>query len=100
MIKFKISAERIEQTASVNEYVGVLAGNLFYQMRLLPKMILNDNGEYVVKAQIDEDGDPLLENMDKALAMMDKINVKRFDRLRKELTEAVRLIVNPPNAGA
>lgn len=98
MIKVLISPERIADTSSVNEMLGVMVGNVVYQMRMLPKMIQKD-GEYVVGCVIDEDGDPILSDVDKASAMLDNINPKRFDKLRTELTEAVKLIVNPPKGG-
>jgi len=101
MIKFKVSTERFIEACTMTEYIGVVVGNLGSQMKALPKMLIDEKGEYVVKVTQNEDGDPIeFENMDKANLAMEGIGIKRFEKLRKELTEAAKNIVNPPSGGA
>jgi len=70
-------------------------------MSVIPKMLVNEQDEYVVKVISNEDGDPVsFENLTEANAQMEKIGLKRFDKLRKEITEAAKNIVNPPKGGA
>jgi len=100
MIKFKISAERFADACTVTEYVGIVVGNLGQQMRVLPKMLIDEQGEYIVEIIHDSEGDIAeLKNMDKANTIMNGISVKRFEKLCKELTEAAKNIVNPPKGG-
>jgi hypothetical protein len=101
MIKFKISAERFADACTVTEYIGVVVGNLGQQMRVLPKMLVDDNDSYIVEIVHDSEGDiSELKNMDLANEIMNKVSVKRFEKLCKELTEASKNIVNPPKGGA
>jgi hypothetical protein len=98
MIKFAISAERFAQACSLTEYIGVLVGNVGSQMSALPKMLVDDKGAYIVTVTLDDEGDiKELQNVDKAQAMMTSISIPRFEKLRKEITQAARDIVNPTN---
>lgn len=100
MIKFVISAERFTDACTVLEYAGVVVGNLGRQMQVLPKMLVDDQGNYIVEIVHDSDGDIAeMKNMDKANKIMEGISVKRFEKLCKELTEAAKNIVNPPKGG-
>jgi len=100
MIKFVISPERFADACTVTEYVGVVVGNLGSQMKVLPKMLVNDNGEYVIEIVHDSEGDIAeLKNTKEANDMMENISVARFEKLRKELTEAAKNIVNPQKGG-
>lgn len=70
-------------------------------MKALPKMLVDEKGEYIVKVIYNEDGDPIeFQGLDIANPIMDGIGVKRFEKLRNELTEAAKNIVNPPSGGA
>lgn len=97
-MKFVISAERFADACTVTEYLGVVVGNIASQMKVLPKMLVDDNGNYIIEVILDSDGDVTeTKNIEIANGMMEKISVRRFEKLRKELTEAARNIVNPPN---
>lgn len=103
MVKFKISAERFQEVCTVPEYIGVLMGGVGSQMAALPKMLLDDNGNYIVKVIVDEDGDiKEYQNLSDANKRMDDANISitRLAKLGKELTEAARNIVNPPKGGS
>lgn len=100
MIKFVISAERFAQACTVMEYLGVVVGNIGSQMAVLPKMLVDEKGNYIVEVIHDSEGDIAeAKNIEKANAMLNKLSVTRFEKLRKELTEAAKNIVNPPNGG-
>lgn len=100
MIKFRITPERVAEAASVIDYIGSLQGNIGSQMRLLPKLVIDKDGQYIVEIVHDEDGDILeFKNLDAANLLMDKITPARFEKLRGELQEALRNMVNPTNGG-
>ena len=88
------------EVCTVPEYLGVFVGSLHAQMAVLPRMLTDDKGKYIIEVKHNEDGDPIeYKNVAKAEAIMNKIGIPRFEKLRKELTEAARNIVNPPNGG-
>lgn len=98
MIKFVITPQRFADACSLLEYSGVLMGNIGYQMMALPKMLVDDKGEYVVKVTHDSEGDvEKVEGLAAANERMKNISIPRFEKLRRELTEAARNIVNPPS---
>ena len=100
MIRFKISASRFADACTVTEYIGVAVGNMGQQMKALPKFLVDKDDKYIVEVVLDDDGDIAeLKNLDEAMKIMDGITTKRFEKLRKELTEAARNIVNPPSGG-
>lgn len=119
MIKFKISGERFADACSVTDYLGVILGRMGNQFNILPRMIVANgehkirdtkgeilktvlDGEYIVEVVLNEDGDILeTKYLDEAQRMLDAAGItpRRFEKLRKELTEAARNIVNPPNGG-
>jgi hypothetical protein len=97
MIRFVITSQRFIEACTVTEYIGVLVGSMAAQMAVLPRMLVDDKGNYIVQITHNEDGDPVeYKNVSKAEKIMDKIGVPRFEKLRKELTEAAKGIVNPP----
>lgn len=96
MIKFKITPERLAIAATVPEYMGVVSGNVFYCMTLLPKLAVDKEGNYIVEITLDGDGDILdLKNLDVAKVLMNKITPKRMESLIPQLKEAVKNIVDP-----
>lgn len=98
MIKFKISADRFAEACTTLEYINVQGGNKKAALSCLPRFLLDETGEYVVKVELDEDGDPKFEGADAALIkIVSTINPKRLERLENELCEAARAVVNPPN---
>lgn len=97
MIKFKITTERCLEAASVPEYIGAITGNIGAQMKILPKFLINDDGEYLVQVVLDDDGDILeCKNLNAAMDRMNSLTPARFEKLRKEVAEAFKNIVNPP----
>lgn len=98
MIKFVISSERFAEACTVTEYIGVVVGNLGAQMKVLPKMLVDKDNKYIVEIIHDEEGDIAeAKKIIEASAVLENISVTRFEKLRKELTEAAKSIVNPPN---
>lgn len=100
----------------MTEYLGVFVGSMASQMAVLPRMLVAEKqivikgkdkptrtiapGEYIIKVLHNEDGDPTeYHDVPTAEIIMNKIGITRFEKLRKELTEAARNIVNPPNGG-
>lgn len=100
MVKFVISPARFIEACTVMEYVNILLGNMGGQMTALPKFLVDENNKYVVEVVHNEDGDPVeFKNLDLTNDYMNKIGINRFEKLRKELTEAAKNIVNPPKGG-
>lgn len=100
MIKFKITPARFAEACSILDYLGASAGNIENNIRIAPRFVVNTEGEYIVKVTLDDDGDiSALENVGDALMEMAKVTPKRLEKLSKELTEAAKAIVNPPNEG-
>lgn len=117
MIKFKISGERFADACSLPDYLGVIAGRMGNQIRVLPAMVVAvgkheikdkdgnilktvQDGEYIVEIVTDSEGDIVERRyIDEANALMDKAEItpRRFTKLCAELTEAARNIVNPPS---
>jgi hypothetical protein len=101
MLRFLISAERFAEACTVTEYIGVIIGNVGSQMAVLPKMLVDENGKYIVEIVHDAEGDILeARNMDVANKRLNSLSVTRFEKLRKQLTEAAKNIVNPPKGEA
>lgn len=101
MAKFVISPQRFTEVCTVPEYLGVFVGSIAAQMAVLPRMLVDEKGKYIIEVIHNEDGDPVeYKNVQKAEKIMDKIGIPRFEKLRNELTEAARNIVNPPNGGS
>ena len=100
-IKFKITPERIAEACNITEYLLLSAGSKEAALRVAPRFGLNDNGEYIVKVNIDDDGD--IQSFDELRAAFGKlasVTPKRMEKLAAEFTEAVKQIVNPQNAEA
>lgn len=99
-IKFKITPDRFAEACNVIEYLTVSAGDRDVAMRIAPRFIVDEAGEYVVKVKLDADGDiESMENLGDALLTMTGVTPKRLEKLCNEFTEAAKAIVNPPNAG-
>lgn len=119
MIKFVISGERFADACSVTDYLGVILGRMGNQFNILPRMIVAvgtheiknakgevlkvvQDGEYIVEVVLNDDGDIIeTKYLDEAQRLLDKAGItpRRFEKLRKQLTEAARDIVNPPSGG-
>lgn len=98
MLKFKITPERFSEACGIIEYIGVSNGNKEMAIRVAPRFLLDDKGEYVVQVKLDDDGDiASLDGGTEALLQMSVVTPKRLERLSNELVEAAKAIVNPPN---
>lgn len=77
------------------------AGSKDAAIRVAPRFVVDDAGEYIVKVQIDDDGDiSSFDELQAAFLKMASVTPKRMEKLAAELTEAVKGIVNPPSAEA
>lgn len=100
-VKFKITGERFAEACSIFEYLQASNGSKDVFVRIAPRFVVDENGEYIVKVNYDDDGDPVAyEGLDAAFMKMASITPKRLEKLGKEFSEAARSIVNPPNGGA
>ena len=96
MVKFKITPERFSQACSILQYMGILSKNSGVVVSVAPRFIVDQNGEYIVKVTLDEDGDiESLEGMDDALVLLAQVTPKRLEKLIDEFNEAANAIVNP-----
>lgn len=101
MIKFKITGERFAEACNITEYLLVSAGNKDIVIRIAPRFILGDDGNYIVKVHTDSDGDiESYENISDALIKISAVTPKRLDKLVADFQEAIKQIVNPQSAGA
>jgi len=95
-VKFKFTADRLATVCTVPEYIGALNGNLSSIVRILPKMAVNGNNDYVVIAKYDDDGDiEGYDGMDRAMDMLNTMTPERLAKLSKELAAALGDVVNP-----
>lgn len=98
MIKFKITPARVAEACDILQYLGLQAGDQKTALQVLPRFLLGEDGEYLVKIVYDADGDiEKIENIKEAFLMLTAITPKRSERLTIELMEAVKAIVNPPS---
>jgi hypothetical protein len=98
VIKFLITPERFAEACNVIEYLNASAKNRDTIVRIAPRFILGDDGEYIVKVTHDEDGDiEAFDGTDEAFMKLAAITPKRLEKLVGEFSEAARAIVNPPN---
>ena len=95
MVKFKITPERFAEACSILQYLSVISKNEGVVISVAPRFIVDDKDEYIVKVNLDEDGDiESLENMDKALEKLSLVTPKRLEKLVQEFSEAANSIVN------
>lgn len=100
MIKFKITPTRFAEACNIIEYLNTLAGNMQTITRIAPRFIQNEAGEYIVKVNLDAEGDiESLENVGEATQKMLGASPKRLEKLRMEFMEAAKAIVDPPSGG-
>ena len=100
MVKFKITPERFAEACNIVEYLNVTAKVKETCIRVAPRFVLNDEGEYIITVNLDEDGDITgYENTEAAFLKMAGITPKRLERLMDEFSEAAKAIVNPPKEG-
>ena len=100
MIKFKITPSRFAEACNVIEYLNASTKVKDTIIRIAPRFIVGEDGNYLVTVNIDEDGDiTSYEGLDAAVMKMVAITPKRLEKLIDEFCEAARSIVNPPNGG-
>lgn len=85
---------------SINQYLALSVADLNTAIWALPLFVMDDQGEYIVKVLLDDDGDITGFEGDKlARLRLSAVTPKRSERLAHELMEAVRAIVDPPKGG-
>lgn len=100
MLKFRITPERFAEACNTLEYLNITNGNKDVAYRCLPRFLLNGENQYLVTVNLDEDGDITgFEHTSDALLKMSVVTPKRLEQLAKQLMEAAKAIVNPPNEG-
>jgi len=100
MVKFKITPERFATACSALQYMGVKSEQENIMINTLPRFMVDDKGEYIIKVKIDEDGDvEAVEDADMTLDALTKITPKRLETLYQELREAANGIVKKVNEG-
>ena len=100
MLKFKITPDRFAEASNILEYLSISNSKIDLAIRMMPRFLLDDSGEYVVKVILDADGDiERYDCLNEALMLMTAVTPKRLEKLAHELVEAAKAIVNPPSAG-
>lgn len=85
------------EVCGIIEYLNLSAADKETVIRVAPRFVVNDKGEYMVQPIYDADGDiEKLEFFDETLVAMRQVTPKRLEKLTKELSEAARAVVNPP----
>lgn len=98
MIKFKITPDRVAEACNVLQFLALQGDNVDTAIRVLPRFLVDDKDEYVIKVKLDDDGDiSEIQNEAEAIVKISVLTPKRLEKLAKELKEAVGNIVNPPN---
>lgn len=98
MIKIRITSDRFAECTSIIEYLAITAKNRDLAVRLVPRFVLNEQDEYIVKVKLDPDGDiESFEGMSDALKKLTAVTPKRLEKLIDELMEAAQSVVNPTN---
>lgn len=100
MVRFKITTERLLEACNIWDYVGMSSGNLETCIRIAPRFVTDEAGEYICKVRHDEEGD-ISGFDDHAVALVEcgKITPKRMIKLAKEMEAAAKAVVNPPSGG-
>lgn len=100
MLKFKITPTRFAEACNALEYLAVTGDNKTVAIRLIHRFLLDDDGKYVVRVTLDDDGDiTAFERANEAMLKMQALTPKRLEKLAGELMEAAKAIVNPPSEG-
>jgi hypothetical protein len=99
MIKFDVNAARFGESCSILDQLNVLSGHQATFVKIAPRFAVDDKGKYLVKVNLDEDGDlDSLEFEEETFTKVaSKLTPKRLETLKKQMVEAAKAIVNPPN---
>jgi hypothetical protein len=101
MVKLKITPSRFAEACNVYEYLATLGGDVGTTVKILPRFVVNEAGEYIIGIVHDDDGDiKEYTNIEAAVKAVFSITPKRMEKLKKEFQEAARTIVNPTSDGA
>lgn len=100
MVKFKITPERFAEACNIIEYLNAQNKVKETIIRICPRFVVGEDGEYIVTANLDSDGDiESFDNLPAAFEKMAAITPKRLEKLVDEFAEAAQGIVNPTSAG-
>jgi len=100
MVKVKITSKRFEEACNVYEYLAALSGDSSTVIRILPRFVTDDNGDYLVSIVHDDDGDIAeYQNIEAAVKKVFSLTPKRMEKLKLEFIEAAKNIVNPTSDG-
>jgi hypothetical protein len=98
VIKFLVTPERFAEACNVIEYLNASAKIKETAVRILPRFVVDEQDEYIVKVTLDADGDiAQFDGLDAAFLKMASITPKRLEKLIDQLCEAAKGIVNPPS---
>ena len=82
------------------EYLNASARVRDTIVRIAPRFVVDADGNYIVKVNLDDDGDIMsFDGYDKAFVQMAAITPKRLEKLVHEFSEAAKNIVNPTKEG-
>lgn len=96
MVKFKITPERFATVCNIIEYLNAQNREQNTIIRIAPRFVVGEDGEYIVTANLDDDGDiASYDNLPAAFEKMAGITPKRLEKLIVEFAEAANAIVNP-----
>ena len=99
-VKFAFTAERVADACTIPEYLGVLTGRVGSVIAILPKMMVDEDGKYIVEVVHDEDGDIVeCKNVPAAIELLDKVPPRRIEAMSKQIVAACREIINPTKGG-
>lgn len=100
MVRLKISPDRFATACNVYEYLAMQTGDKNTAIKLLPRFVVDESGEYIIQVEHDEEGDIKdYVNIEPAVKQLFQVTPKRNEKLAKELQEAARQMVNPTNDG-
>lgn len=100
MVTFKITTDRLLEACNIWDYVGLSAGNLDTAIRIAPRFVVDETGEYLCKVILDDEGDIKdFDGIGAALAKCGLVTPRRMQKLAKEMQEAANAIVNPQRGG-
>src|SRR5512140_3465225 len=99
-MKSKFTPERIAAVCSITEYFLILGKNLGTVLSILPRMVTDKDGNYLVEVEYTEDGEIKgYKNQDKAIMELKKIPMSELNKLAGEIVKACGDILNPPSGG-
>ena len=78
----------------------MLTGDKNTAIRILPRFVTDDGGEYIIKVVHDDEGDIKdYQDIEPAVKKLFSVTPKRIETLAKQLQEAAKQMVNPTSDG-